>query len=391
MANITKRGETYRITVSGGYDTKGKQARQYMTWTPPKGMSARQIDKEVERQALLFEEKCKDLVIGGSVKFDTLADEWFGMVESKKLLRPRTIDRMKELRERTYTAIGHLPVNKITARHIQKFIDNLAEHGVNKRTGGGLSAKTQKHHIDFISDVLKYAIDCRLIENNPCARVKITNEQPQERQVYTIDEAQAFLENLKDEPLKYQAFFILAIYGGFRRGELLGLEWKDIDLTTGVINISRTSLYTSGRGVFTDTTKTKGSQRSIKVTDSVISILKQYKLWQTEERLRLGDKWHTTDRLFTTWDGQPMCDTAPGIWLKKFCARKGLRVVNVHSFRHLNASLMISSGADVKTVSAVLGHSNASTTLNIYAHAFAEAKATATTAVADILDTKKQA
>jgi len=391
MASIKKRGDSYTITVSGGYDSKGKQVRQYMTWTPPKGMTEGKIEKEVKRQALLFEEKCKDLVIGGSVKFETLADEWFDMVESKKLLRPRTIDRMKELRDRTYTAIGHLPVNKITARHIQKFIDNLAESGVNKRTGGGLSAKTQKHHLDFISDVLKYAIDCRLIENNPCTRVKIANEQTKEREVYTVEEAQAFLEKLKDEPLKYQAFFFLAAYGGLRRGELLGLEWKDIDLSTGVTNISRTSLYTSSRGVFTDTTKTKGSQRSIIAADSVISVLKQYKLWQTEERLRLGSKWHNTDRLFTTWDGRPMCDTAPGTWLKKFCVQNGFRVVNIHSFRHLYASLMISAGVDVKTVSAVLGHSNASTTLNIYAHAFAEAKATATNAVADILDGKKHA
>ncbi len=95
-----------------------------------------------------------------------------------------------------------------------------------------------------------------MIRDNPCRRVTVPSVTPTEREVYTLEEAQRFLESLEQAPIKYKAFFILAIYGGLRRGEILGLEWKDLDFTDHIIHIRRTSLYLSDRGVYTDTTKT---------------------------------------------------------------------------------------------------------------------------------------
>ena len=114
-------------------------------------------------------------------------------------------------------------------------------------------------------------------------------------------------------------------------------------------------------------------------------MLKQYKVYQTEKRLKIGDKWIDNDKIFTAWNGAPMGPNTARHWFEGFCNANGLRYVSVHSFRHLNASLLISNGTDVKTVSALLGHSQTSTTLNIYAHAFAQAQAEASQAVADII------
>lgn len=107
----------------------------------------------------------------------------------------------------------------------------------------------------------------------------------------------------------------------------------------------------------------------------------------------MGDRWIDTDRLFTACDERPIGNSTPLKWLDDFFKRTGLRKVTIHSFRHLNASLLINAGVDVKTVSATLGHSQVSTTLNIYAHTFAQAQARASEAVADALnfDEKKKA
>lgn len=118
---------------------------------------------------------------------------------------------------------------------------------------------------------------------------------------------------------------------------------------------------------------------------------RRYKVEQTTKRLQVGDKWQDYDRLFAAWDGAPLNPSCVENWLSRFFARSGLRKVNPDSFRHLNATLLINSGADVRTASATLGHSQTSTTLNIYAHAIAEAQARATYAISDMLDSNFKA
>lgn len=114
------------------------------------------------------------------------------------------------------------------------------------------------------------------------------------------------MTRLSDEPIKYKAFFYLIAYSGFRRSEMLGLEWKDIDFEHNIIRVRRTSNYTAERGTYTDTTKTKRSQRTLKIADSIMDMLKELKAEQDEQALNCGDKWVETDRLFTKWNGEPM-------------------------------------------------------------------------------------
>ena len=130
--------------------------------------------------------------------------------------------------------------------------------------------------------------------------------------------------------------------------------------------------------------------RALTLPSGVIFTVKQLRNEQLSQRLKLGDKWHSTSRLFTTWDGHQMHGATPFTWLTKTCEQYGLPKVNLHSFRHLNASLLISSGVDVKTVQSVLGHSQASTTIDIYAAAFQDREAQALGAVANILTGKSR-
>ena len=118
---------------------------------------------------------------------------------------------------------------------------------------------------------------------------------------------------------------------------MLGLEWKDICFETGVINIRRTSNYTAERGIYTDTTKTKRSQRFVKVPMEIIALLKEFKAEQDEERERTGDKWVETDRLYVKWNGEPMNNQTPYWWLQEFCEKHNLPFYGLHTFRHPNA------------------------------------------------------
>lgn len=160
-----------------------------------------------------------------------------------------------------------------------------------------------------------------------------------------------------------------------RRSELMGLEWRDIDFDTGVIRIRRVSNYTSATGRYTDTTKTKGSNRCIVVPQFMVDILREYR---NESNF---------DRVFTQKNGgEPMHSNTPYTWLKRFCKSNGLQFLGIHKFRHLYASILINAGLDVATVSKCLGHSQISTTLNIYAHAFNEAYIKGCTAVSSALE-----
>lgn len=461
MATIRKRegktGTSYLIRSSCGYDTSGRQVERSMTWRPAPGMTAKQIERELNRQAVLFDEKCDGEGAGcGNIKFEAFAKQWLKEYAEPNL-RPRTVARLHQLEERTYTAIGHIRLDKLTARHVQSFIDNLGEDGISTKrdlavpkvnfsellkeralTGkalselsgasrstisslchgesvtvdtaqkiavalntniktlftiqkgnGKLSSKSIQHYLSFVSSVLEYACRFDMIQNNPCKRVTVHSGEKAEREVYTLEEAQAFLESLESAPTKYKCFFVLAIYGGFRRGELLGLEWSDIDFKNQTVKVQRTSQYLKDRGTFTDETKTKKSQRTLKLPACVFTVLRQHRAEQAEEQLRMGDQWKQSNRLFTHLDGAPMHPNTPYHWLKRFCEETGQRFLGIHAFRHLNASLLINSGVDVKTVSTSLGHSQVTTTLNIYAHTFEEAQARASEAVADLLAVKQ--
>lgn len=388
MATIRKRGNSYQIRVSCGYDTSGNQVVQTMTWKPADGMNKKQIEKELQKQAILFEDKCMEGQVTANIKFQDFAEQWFE--EYAKLnLRNTSYERMKQLTVRVYPAIGHLRLDKITSRHIQQFINDLALNGKSLKNGRPLSRKTAVHHLSFISDVFSYAVKMEMLTDNPCKRVTVPKGEKKEKDIYTLEEVAQLFQLLETAPLKYRTFFTLAIYSGFRRGEMLGLEWKEVDWEHNVISVRRTSNYTASKGIYTDTTKTKKSQRSLKFPQSVMDLLREYKAEQDEERIKLGTKWQDYDRLFVKWDGRPMNSNTPYFWLKEFCEENNFRFCDIHSLRHFYASALINEGVDAATVSGALGHSTITTTTSIYCHVFNQAQARAGDAIASVLDFKK--
>lgn len=375
MATFRKRKNgSYEIKVSCGYGVDGKQRNQYKSYYPESGMTPKQIEKEVNRQAIMFEEDCKKGQITSAIKFETFAEQW--LEEYAKInLRATSYSKMIQVTKRIYPALGHKRLDKITSRDIQKFIIGLLVDEKNMNNGKSLSRKTAVHHLNFISDVFNYAVRMGMLTDNPCRRVVVPKIEQTEKEIYTLDEVKKLFSNLSAEPLNYQVYLTLAIYSGFRRSEMLGLEWKDINFTYNTIKIRRTSQYTAEKGIYTDTTKTKKSQRISKFPETVIELLKRFQQEQSKEAERLGSKWENHDRLFTKWNGAPMHPQTPYKWLRDYCEKINIPFRGLHTLRHLHASLLIYEGMDVVAVSADMGHSVVGTTLNLYSHMFQEARA----------------
>ena len=378
MATYTKRGSSYRIRASVGYTAEGKQVMKSKTWTPSPGMTERQIERELNRQMVLFDEECRgSFLTDGHVKFQTFTEQWF-VEYVDRTLGKRTQHNYRQMTPRIYEAIGHLYLDKITPRQIQRFINSLE-----------LSPKTIKNHLSLISSVFTYAVRMGMVQTNPCRAVTLPPlETGKEKVCYTLDQAQQFLDALADAPIRWQVFFSLALFGGFRREELCGFEFEDFDMEEHTVSVRRASLYTAKDGIFTAPTKTAKSRRTLKLPVWVFDLIKRLRAEQAMQRLALGDQWHECGRLFTKPDGSPIHPEQPYKWLKRFYADKGLPFYGIHQFRHLNASLLIFNGEDVRSVSAALGHSQTSTTLNIYAHTFETAQARACDALADALPVK---
>lgn len=126
MATIRKRGNSYQIRVSCGYDTKGNQVEQSMTWKPEKKMTVKQVEKELNRIAVKFEDDCMNGHITATVKFQEFTDTWFKEYAELKL-KTQTIRCYHNLKKRVYGAIGHMRLDKINVRTIQKFVTQLTE------------------------------------------------------------------------------------------------------------------------------------------------------------------------------------------------------------------------------------------------------------------------
>ena len=389
MAQITKKtnkkGETvYQIRVSCGYDYKGRQRTKSMTYKP-KAKSPKQIEKEVQKQAILFEQQCSEQPIQQKIKFADLADEWLAFETEKGKLKIGSLEVYKGLRERTYNYLGHMYIENITRKVVQKFIFALAKGEDGKKP---LKQKTQKNYLAFVSNAFTYAVKNEYIKESPCRAIEVTETESEERDPYTLDEEVALLKKLdeREVPTHYKVFFMLLIHLGMRKGEALAIEWKDIDLDAKSVFSRRNSQYRNSRtGVFTTLPKTKGSIRCLKLPDEIIDLLPKLKAEQEELKRNVGDNWVEHDRLFTTWNGEPMRPNRPYTWLQKFCERENLPFKGLHNFRHALVTNLVHERTDIATVSSIVGHSNPNITLGIYTHEIKEATARGCDTISNLL------
>lgn len=231
-----------------------------------------------------------------------------------------------------------------------------------------LSDLTILHHHRLLSTILECAVQWQLLMNNPASRVKPPKAEKGEAEHYDEDMLEKMFTLLESEPLKYRVMVLLAVYTGLRKGEIMGLEWSDIDFDNNKLRVRQSSQYVPGKGTIVKSPKNESSIRIITLPDIAINLLKEYKAKQNEIRLEMGDLWQDSDRLFVQFNGVPTHPDTISKWFSKFIKRNNLPKLTYHGLRHTNASLLIGQGVDVKTISGRLGHARTSTTTDIYSH-----------------------
>lgn len=253
-----------------------------------------------------------------------------------------------------------------------------------------LSNKTVLEYHRFIHTVLNQAEREMLVPYNAAEKATPPSVSRKTPNYFQPEEITAILEALEVEPEKWRVLTHLLIVTGCRRGEVAALKWDHVDLDQGRLEVSANLCYSKERGIYETTTKTD-SARFVNIPSETVALLRHYRVTQAELRLANGDRWHDTGYLFTKDNGEPMNPTSITAWLNKFSKKHGLPHINPHAFRHSVASILIANGTDIVTVSKQLGHSQVSTTGDIYSHVIEEAKAQATECIADIMLRRKNA
>lgn len=372
--SIEKRGKnSYRLTVSEGFDLNGRPMIHRKT------IHGTKKEAEVELAKFVTEVQNGLVIDGKSLKFSEFVDVWKRDYGSKELA-PTTYKRYcRMLETRILPYFGHFYINKIRPTDIMKFYDLLEKDTqlVRKKGNNGsktkkpLSGKTILEHHRLLRAMLHRAVYWQLIVSNPAERVQPPRAKKPKRRSYDDEQTKILLENLEKltiEDTKYKVAIILTIFTGVRLGELMGLEWQDVDFRNGIISINRSSQYLSDMGVFTKVPKTESSIREIAIPEFIISLLEEYKLWYENQKSLYGELWTNSDRLFVQADGKPMHPSSISKWFVKYVSTIGLPVINFHGLRHTNASLLVAQNVDIAVVSARLGHAQISTTLDFYVH-----------------------
>ena len=372
--SIEKRGKnSYRLSCLAGYNLQGKPIKKTKT------VHGTKKEAEIELAKFVADVQNGMVIEGKSLKFSEFTEIWKRDYGSKELA-PSTYKRYcRMLETRLLPYFGHFYVNKIKPTDIMQFYDLLSKDTqlVRKKDNDGnktlkpLSGKTILEHHRLLRAMLHKAVYWQVIVSNPAERVQPPKAKKPKRKYYDDDQCKILLENLEqldEEQIKYKTAIILTVFTGVRLGELMGLEWNDIDFRNGIVSINRSSQYLADTGVFTKVPKTESSIREIAIPDFVISLLEEYKLWYEEQKSLYGELWIDSNRLFVQADGKPMHPSTISKWFVKFIGQIGLPVINFHGLRHTNATLLIAQNIDVAVVAARLGHAQITTTFNFYVH-----------------------
>ncbi|MBE5813143.1 MAG: site-specific integrase [Clostridiales bacterium] len=345
---ITKRGNKIRLQYQCNGTRYGK--------TIPM-MSNKEAEKEL---AKFIAEVEKGNFVNTTYTFYEFSQIWLSEVVQPNS-SPITLRRyIGILNMRILPTLGAYKLKDINVLILNSFFNDLKTQKTmfKHRKNTPLAKSTIQKIREVINAILQKAYEFEIIPDNPCRKVRlqldnIESELNKEEKIKCYDKEtyKQVLELLKKEKLFNRVIIEIALKTGFRRSEIWGLTWDNIDFKNNKITVNKTRHYLKGQGLIIKTTKTKKSKRTIIVASSLMTLLKKYKKECKTEFLT----------------GDHSIDTICG-WFKDFQKKNNISPIRFHDLRHTHASLLLNEGVDLKTISERLGHSTIRQTMDIYTH-----------------------
>ena len=294
MSSIKQINEnTFQVVVSLGYLNNHK-IRKKKNFKIDKKLTPKQKQKEIERLAYEYELYLKN---GELKKDDVKLAEFMKIWWNENVIpetSPTTQKRYESLCIPIVEKLGYLKLKEISVLHVTRFKNYLAvaKSKVPIKNDKGeivdyktYSPKTQRHYWVTLSTILNYACKLDYISTNPCSKVSAPKLKPTEANYLEVEEIKNMLRLLKREDIKSRVLLETYILSGARRGEIMAIEYSDLDLENAIIKINKTSEYISGIGIITKEPKTEKSKRTIYIPEFLVKELKIYKAWHNKERM----------------------------------------------------------------------------------------------------------
>ncbi len=367
MASIQKRGpNSYLLVVEAGYDANGKRIKKTKTIQT-------RTKKEAEAELARFIVFVESGMYRTPSKM-TLSEfilEWKAKYAQTEL-SPLTLKTYNHhLENHILPTLGHLKLDEIKPMHILSLLEDLRKPGARKdKLEGTLSSGTIEYIYRVMKNVFSRAKDWSILTQSPMASIKKPKVTQQKLKFYDEQEAAEVIVLLYKAPLMWRLFCICAILGGFRRGELLALEWSEVDYENHTITINKSISLTIKSQAVIKLPKTDDSIRTVDMPTWYMEELSIYKEHCEKERIALGDQWLGGDKnyVFHAGFGKAIYHTQPSKWWKNFVEKHEFKYVRFHDLRHSCATILLENDVSMKAIQERLGHSKQQVTADLYTH-----------------------
>jgi integrase len=311
-----------------------------------------------------------------------LLDRWLPLIEHT--VRPSTWDGYKRtLEQHVIPTLGHVQLQRLTVDHLDRLYAELVTHG--RLDGrGGLAPKTVRSIHTTLHKALRDAERKQLVRRNVAQAADPPRGGAREMQTWTSGQVRAFLDGMQGHRL--YAAYLLAATTGMRRGEVLGVRWRDVDFdaTPPRLSVTQTVLSINYKIHF-GAPKTKRGRRSIALDPTTVQTLKEHRTRQDEERALVADGYHDHDLVFARADGTPVHPDYFSQAFDRAVLRHQLPKIRLHDLRHTHATLGFAAGIPAKVMSDRLGHATVAFTQDVYMHAIPQLEADAADQVAALI------
>lgn len=354
----------WEVRVTVGYDKRGQPKRKSLYG---------KTQREVVRQAQDLQNK---LNLGMVAKHDRISLEAFAKLwlEFKKPdLKPSTYSVYKDAFKR-FAPLHKRQLDKISAAHIDALYRQLL--------ADGLSVTSIQITHRAVKSSFKQAIKWDMLTRNVFDNVTLPRQQKKEMSVWDAQDITRFVAFAKGHRL--YPLFHLALATGMRRGELLALEWSDVDFVARTVTVNRSAALERGN-VIVQQPKTAASRRTIHVTEGEIEVLQGHRAKLERERQRLGEAWAYDSLVFPSQVGTYLVPRNVTRTFDHIIKQAGIQRIRFHDLRHTHASMLIKHKQDPKVISERLGHTNVAFTQNTYQHLYDEQRQEAALGLTDIL------